>query len=94
MRGFKNDPNRKKFIKVDGYNCWECKDYRTFYMTIRKTDLETDIKKGRNPEEYMLVTSVPEYFEGFKTPEDAMKKGYKRSDELFEMRLKSRPLSV
>ena len=94
MRGFKNDPNRKKFIKVEGYNCWECKDYRTFYMTIRKTDLETDIKKGRNPEEYMLVTSVPEYFEGFKTPEDAMKKGYKRSDELFEMRLKSRPLSV
>ena len=94
MRGFKNDPNRKKFIKVDGYNCWECKDYRTFYMTIRKTDLETDIKKGRNPEEFMLVTSVPEYFEGFKTPEDAMKKGFKRSDELFEMRLKSRPLSV
>ena len=94
MRGFKNDPNRKKFIKKDGYNCWECKDYRTFYMTIRKTDLETDNKKGRNPEEYMLVTSVPEYFEGFKTPEDAMKKGYKRSDELFEMRLKSRPLSV
>ena len=94
MRGFKNDPNRKKFIKVEGYNCWECKDYRTFYMTIRKTDLETDIKKGRNPKEYMLTTSVPEYFEGFKTPEDAMKKGYKRSDELFEMRLKSRPLSV
>ena len=94
MRGFKNDPNRKKFIKVEGYNCWQCKDYRTFYMTIRKTDLETDIKKGRNPEEYMLVTSVPEYFEGFKTPEDAMKKGFKRSDELFEMRLKSRPLSV
>ncbi len=94
MRGFKNDPNRKKFIKKDGYYCWECKDYRTFYMTIRKTDLETDIKKGRNPKEYMLTTSVPEYFEGFKTPEDAMKKGYKRSDELFEMRLKSRPLSV
>ena len=94
MRGFKNDPNRKKFIKVEGYNCWECKDYRTFYMTIRKTDLETDIKKGRNPNEYILVTSVPEYFDGFKTPEDAMKKGYKRSDELFEMRLKSRPLSV
>ena len=94
MRGFKNDPNRKKFIKKDGYYCWECKDYRTFYMTIRKTDLETDIKKGRNPGEYMLVTSVPEYFEGFKTPEDAMKKGFKRSDELFKMRLKSRPLSV
>ena len=94
MRGFKNDPNRKKFIKVEGYNCWQCKDYRTFYMTIRKTDLETDIKKGRNPNEYILVTSVPEYFDGFKTPEDAMEKGFKRSDELFEMRLKSRPLSV
>ena len=94
MRGFKNDPKRKKFIKVEGYNCWECKDYRTFYMTIRKTDLETDIKKGRNPEEYILTTSVPEYFEGFKTPEEAMKIGFKRSDELFQMRLKSRPLNV
>ena len=45
MRGFKNDPKRKKFIKKDGYYCWECKDYKTFYMTIRKTNLETDIKK-------------------------------------------------
>ena len=94
MRGFKNDPKRKKFIKKDGYYCWECKDYRTFYMTIRKTNLETDIKKGRNPNDYILVTSVPEYFDGFKTPEEAMKKGYKRSDELFEMRLKSKPYKV
>ncbi len=91
MSKLTNDPNRKKFIKSDEYNTWKCLDYRTFYMTIRKTDLETDIKKGRKPDEYILVTSVPEYFDGFKTPEEAMKKGFKRSDELYEMRLKSKP---
>ena len=94
MPKLSQDPSRKKFIKQGEYNCWVCKDYRTFYMTVRKTDQLLDEKEGRNSNEYMVVTSVPEFFDGYKTPEEAMKKGFKRSDELFEMRLKSKPLSV
>jgi len=91
MSKLSQDPKRKKFIKQGEYEVWKCLDYKTFYMTIRKTNLKTDIAKGYNPDEYILVTSVPEYFHGFKTFEEAEKKGYKRAAELYEMRLKSRP---
>lgn len=43
-----NDPTRKKFIKRDGYEVWECKDFKTFYMTIRKQALPLDEKKNRD----------------------------------------------
>tara|TARA_R100000353_G_scaffold121938_2_gene86712 strand:- start:494 stop:781 length:288 start_codon:yes stop_codon:yes gene_type:complete len=80
----KSDRNRF----VEGVNeTWTCKDYYTFYMTIRRTDLDYDIKQGRNPNEYMLQTSAAEYFYGFKTPQEAMDKGYSRAKELYNMRI-------
>ena len=78
--------DRNRFI--EGVNeTWTCKDYYTFYMTIRRTDLDYDIKQGRNPDEYMLQTSAAEYFYGFKTPQEAMDKGYSRAKELYNMRI-------
>ncbi len=73
---------------VEGVNeTWTCKDYYTFYMTVRRTDLDYDIKQGRNPNEYMLQTSAAEYFYGFKTPQEAMDKRYSRAKELYNMRI-------
>jgi len=78
--------DRSRF--VEGVNeTWTCKDYYTFYMTVRRTDLDYDIKQGRNPNEYMLQTSAAEYFYGFKTPQEAMDKGYSRAKELYNMRI-------
>lgn len=85
------DPSRKKFIKRDGYQVWECKDYKTFYMTIRKQSLPTDQVNNRDPNKFTLYMSSSEIFSDIDTAEEAIKKGYKRADELFEMRLKSKP---
>ncbi len=81
------DKARRTIFEYAGNDCFVCKDYYTFYMTIRRTNLPTDIKVGRNPDEYMLSTSAAEFFYGFKTPELAMEKGYARSKELFNTRL-------
>tara|TARA_E500000318_G_C3540236_1_gene204318 strand:+ start:690 stop:971 length:282 start_codon:yes stop_codon:yes gene_type:complete len=85
------DPSRKKFIKREGYHLWECKDYKTFYMTIRKQALPLDLEKNRDPNKFTLYMSSSEIFSDIDTAEKAMKKGYKRADELFEMRLNSKP---
>ena len=38
-----DDPSRKIFVPTEGPNDnWECKDYKTFYMTIRQTNLPDD----------------------------------------------------
>tara|TARA_A100001515_G_scaffold134121_1_gene123862 strand:- start:32 stop:325 length:294 start_codon:yes stop_codon:yes gene_type:complete len=81
------DKARRTVFEYVGNDCFVCKDYYTFYMTIRRTNLPMDVKVGRSPDEYMLSTSVPEYFYGFKTPEEAMEKGYSRAKELYNMRL-------
>ena len=86
-----NKAQRSRFIKSDLYDTYVCKAYYTFYMTIRRTNLPIDIEKGLNPDHYILVTSVPEFYSGFETAELAMKKGYQRSKELFNQRLKSKP---
>ena len=86
MRSAIKNLDKKRF--VEGVNeTWTCNDYYTFYMTIRKTDLHYDKMKGRNPDEYMLQTSAAEYFYGFKTPQEAMDKGYSRAKELYNMRI-------
>ena len=94
MRGFKNDPNRKKFIKSDEYEVWKCLDYKTFYMTVRLQSTEMDKKHNRDPKKFTLYMSSSEIFSDIDTAEEAIKKGYKRADELFEMRLKSKPYKV
>jgi hypothetical protein len=85
------DPKRKKFIKQGEYEVWKCLDYKTFYMTIRLQSTEMDKKNNRDPNKFTLYMSSSEIFSDIDTVEEAMKKGYKRADELFEMRLKSKP---
>ena len=60
-------------------------------MTIRKQGNLLDEKYNRDPEGYVLQMSSSEIFDNFTTPEEAMKKGYDRADELTKMRLKSKP---
>jgi len=85
------DPKRKKFIKSDGYEVWKCLDYKTFYMTVRLQSTEMDKKNNRDPNKFTLYMSSSEIFDNIDTAEEAIKKGYKRADELYKMRLKSRP---
>lgn len=98
MSKLSNDPTRKKFIKRDGYAIWECKDFKTFYMTIRKQALPLDEKKNRDPNKYILYMSsaeilrfLTEIFDDIETPELAMQKGYERANFLYSERLKSKP---
>ena len=91
MSKLSNDPTRKKFIKRDGYEVWECKDFKTFYMTIRKQALPLDEKKNRDPNKYSLYMSSTEIFDDIETPELAMQKGYERANFLYSERLKSKP---
>ena len=91
MSKLSQDPKRKKFIKQGEYEVWKCLDYKTFYMTIRLQSTEMDKKNGRDSNKFTLYMSSSEIFSDIDTAEEAMKKGYKRADELFEMRLKSKP---
>jgi hypothetical protein len=60
-------------------------------MTVRLQSTEMDKKNNRDPKKFTLYMSSSEIFDNIDTAEEAMKKGYKRADELYEMRLKSRP---
>lgn len=91
MSKLSNDLSRKKFIKIDKCEVWECKDYKTFYMTIRKQSLPFDEKKNRDPNKYILYMSSTEIFDDIETPELAMEKGYERANFLYSERLKSKP---
>ena len=91
MAKLSQDPKRKKFIKQDEYDVWKCLDYKTFYMTIRLQSTEMDKKNNRDPNKFTLYMSSSEIFSDIDTAAEAMKKGYKRADELYEMRLKSKP---
>ena len=88
------DPNRKIFVKDDDFETWVCRDYKTFYMTIRKQDLEYDIEKNRDPSKYVLQMSSSEIYDNIDTPELAMQKGYSRAEELYKLRLKSKPIKL
>jgi hypothetical protein len=91
MSKFSENPNRKLFIKKPDFMCWECLDYKTFYMTIRLQSAEIDRKNNLDPNKFTLYMSSSEIFSDIDTAEEAIKKGYKRADELYEMRLKSKP---
>jgi len=88
------DPKRKKFIKCDGYEVWKCLDYKTFYMTVRLQSTEMDRKENRDPKKFTLYMSSSEIFSDIDTAEQAIKKGYKRADELYKMRLNSSPYKL
>ncbi len=94
MSRLAKDPKRKVFVKSEGYETWQCWDYKTFYMTVRRQDMETDKKYKRDKNKYLLYMSSTEIFENIDTPELAMKKGYERADEIFDIRLKSSPMNI
>ena len=79
------EPSRQAFIHK-GNDCWECKDYKTIYMTIRPSNLETDIRKGRKPEHYILATSSGDIIEGIEGLPAAFAKGYSYADNLYRSR--------
>tara|TARA_E500000318_G_C3360074_1_gene134332 strand:- start:64 stop:333 length:270 start_codon:yes stop_codon:yes gene_type:complete len=79
------DPSRQVFAHV-GNDCWECKDYKTIYMTIRPTKLETDVRQGRDPSHYILCASTGESFDGIIGLPQAFTKGYTYADEIYESR--------
>lgn len=91
MSKLDRDPNRKIFVKKDGLDLWECWDYKTFYMNIRKQDQLLDEKKGRDKNKFVLCMSSTDIFDDIDTPELAMQKGYERAKELYNLRLKSKP---
>tara|TARA_R110000787_G_scaffold186402_1_gene298108 strand:+ start:732 stop:923 length:192 start_codon:yes stop_codon:yes gene_type:complete len=60
-------------------------------MTVRLQSTAMDKKNKRDPNKFTLYMSSTEIFPDIDTSEEAIKKGYKRAAELYEMRLKSRP---
>jgi hypothetical protein len=91
MSKFSENPNRKLFIKKPDFMCWECLDYKTFYMTIRKQDQHIDRKSNRDENKYRLFMSSNDTFDDIETPELAMQVGYKRANFLYKERLNSKP---
>jgi len=79
------DPTRQAF-KLVGNDCWECKDYKTFYMTIRPTNSETDIRRGRDPNHYVLSISSGDNIDGLKGLPQAFAAGYNYADKVYEQR--------
>ena len=79
------DPSRKVFVHK-GNDCWECKDYKTFYMTIRPTNLPDDERKGRDPNHYCIAISSGDIIDGIKSLPEAFTKGYTAADEIYEGR--------
>lgn len=79
------DPTRQAF-QHKGRDCWECKDYKTFYMTIRPTNSETDIRKGRDPNHYVLSMSTGDIVDGLEGLPNAFAKGYDLADEIYYSR--------
>lgn len=88
------DPNRKLFIQKEKLPLWECWDYKTFYMTVRKQNTELDKRHRRDEDKYILYMSSSETFDNIDTPENAMKMGYERANKLYNRRLKSKPNMV
>lgn len=79
------DPSRVTFVHR-GNDCWECKDYKTFYMTIRPTNSETDIRKGKDPNHYSLAISTGDTIDGIDSLPKAFAAGYDYADKIYESR--------
>lgn len=79
------DPSRKAFIHV-GHDCWECKDYKTFYMTIRPMNSESEKRKNKNPNHYSLAISSGDIVQDIKSLPEAFAKGYDLADKIYENR--------
>ena len=91
MSKFSDNPDRKRFIKVEGFDNWQCMDYKTFYMTIRIQNHISDELEGRDPSKYALSMSSADIFYDIDTLELAIKKGYSRADFLYKMRMECKP---
>ena len=94
MSKFSENPNRKLFIKKPDFMCWECLDYKTFYMTIRKQDQHIDRKSNRDENKYRLFMSSNDTVDDIETPELAMQAGYERANFLYKVRLNSSPYKL
>lgn len=94
MSKFSEDPNRKLFVKKPDFMCWECLDYKTFYMTIRKQDQHIDRKSSRDENKYRLYMSSNDAYDDIETPELAMQTGYERANFLYKERLNSSPFKL
>jgi hypothetical protein len=94
MSKFSEDPNRKLFVKKPDFMCWECLDYKTFYMTIRKQDQHIDRKSSRDENKYRLYMSSNDAYDDIETPELAMQAGYERANFLYKERLNSSPFKL
>ena len=92
MSKFSDNPDRKIFIKQENFENWVCKDYKTFYMTIRKQVHSYDNKCNRDETKYILYMSSSEVMENIETPEEAMQMGYARAGVLFNDRINSSPV--
>ena len=75
------DPTRQAFQHL-GNDCWECKDYKTFYMTIRPTNTETDKSQGRDPNHYVLSVSSGDNIDGLNGLPLAFAAGYDYADKV------------
>jgi len=94
MSKFSEDPNRKLFVKKPDFMCWECWDYKTFYMTIRKQDQLVDRKYNRDENKYYLYIRADYTFDNIETPEIAMKLGYEKANLLYKEGLNSNPYKL
>ena len=79
------DPTRQAFKHV-GNDCWECKDYKTFYMTIRPTNSVVDKSQGRDPNHYVLSISTGDKIDGLEGLPLAFAAGYDYADNIYKQR--------
>ena len=56
MSKFSDNPDRKRFIKVEGFDNWQCMDYKTFYMNVRRQDQHIDECHKRDKNKYIPVS--------------------------------------
>ncbi len=79
------DATRQAFKHV-GNDCWECKDYKTFYMTIRPTNSVVDKSQGRDPNHYVLSISTGDNIDGLESLPLAFAAGYDYADDIYKQR--------
>ena len=91
MSKFSDNPDRKRFIKAEEFDSWQCMDYKTFYMAIRIQNHISDELAGRDSNKYALSMSSTDIFYDIDTLELAIKKGYSRADFLYKMCIECKP---
>ena len=75
------DLSRQVFVH-ESNDCWLCRDYKTFYMTIRPTNLEIDKNKGRDPNHYVLSISNGVIIDGINGLPKAFTTAYEYVDDI------------